>query len=159
MKFSKQLRACFSRTRRAVALCEGGPRIPLILGLAVVAVAPAFGQALTGTSLNVNSAGASTLTGTLTVSGASTFNNNLTITGWTDLLNNQFTLGASGTVFSNWLFTDNATDTLANVLNRGSASWLWAHGTTGAPVPAMRLDSNHQLLLFKMPPAPPPASR
>jgi hypothetical protein len=97
---------------------------------------PAIGQTLTGTTLNVTN-GPSTLTGATTLDGT------------LDVFNNQFSLGPSSTSFAAWLYTDNATNTLSEILNRSTASWLWATGTTAAPLSVMQLDSAHNLRLFQ----------
>lgn len=85
------------------------------------------------------------LAGNVTVTGGST-SGNLIITGTVDVNGNGVTFGTQDTSFgASLLYTDSNTDTLSFFLNRAPASWLWQHTT----IPAMRLDSNHKLLLYQ----------
>ena len=102
--------------------------LPLVLAVTVI------------THANQNLAGNVTVTG-----GAAT--GNLNVTGAIDSDGNTFTFGTQGTSFGGALiYLDNNTDTLAFSINRSPASWLWQHN---ASIPAMRLDSAHQLLLYQ----------
>lgn len=75
-----------------------------------------------------------------------TVNGNLEVTGTLDVRGNQVTLGTQGSgPGAGFFYFDANTDTLSIHLNRSVASWLWEHNTA---VPAMRLDSSHNLLLY-----------
>jgi len=74
---------------------------------------------------------------------------NLTVTGTTDSDGNTLTFGSQTSSYgAAFIYADASTDTLSQLLNRSVAAWLWAHGT-GTPIPAMRLDSAHQLVLYQ----------
>ena len=82
-----------------------------------------------------------------------TVNGNLTVTGWIgstgsiDSDANSLTFGTQGASFgAALLYQDASTDTFTFSANRTPASWLWQH-LTG--VAAMRLDANHQLVLYQ----------
>jgi hypothetical protein len=89
-----------------------------------------------------------TVTGNLTVTGT------IGAGGIIDSAANEFIFGTqSGSNAVSLLYTDasapaNSNDTLRFNLYRISASWLWSNGTSTL-VPAMRLDSNHQLILYQ----------
>jgi hypothetical protein len=128
--------------------------LPLTVVFGLTFAVPAFSQAVTGTSLSITGAGASTLSGTLSVTGATTLSNSLNVTGAIDSDNNQFTFGTQGASYGAGFFYNNDSmpggsfDTFKFLLNRSpAASWLWVSGTT--PVNVMRLDGNHQLALFQ----------
>lgn len=85
------------------------------------------------------------LAGNVTVTGGST-SGNLTVTGTVDVNGGGFTFGTQDSSFgAGLIYTDSNTDTLNFFLNRAPASWLWQHTT----IAAMRLDSNHKLLLYQ----------
>ena len=100
------------------------PRLALILGFAVVAAAPAL-------------VADQTITGNLTVTG------NMDSAGSMTSFGTQTTDPTIPGVI--WTYTNNSVDTFQSLVNRNPASWLWVHS---ASVPAMRLDSGHNLLLF-----------
>lgn len=96
------------------------------------------------------------LPGNVTVTDSGGGHNNLTVTGnlsvngWIDTDNNSFTFGtqAGGTYGAALLFADSATDSFGFNLNRSSGSWIWST-TNPSFVPAMRLTSAHQLVLYQ----------
>jgi hypothetical protein len=96
------------------------------------------------------------LAGNVTVTGGSS-TGNLIVTGSIDSDGNSFTFGPGASPSVNLTYADDslpagASDTLKFSLNRISASWLWAHATdvTNPTGKAMRLDSAHQLILYKV---------
>ena len=104
--------------------------LPLILGLTVTFSAYADQN----------------LAGNVTVTGGTT-SGNLNVTGAIDSDSNTFTFGTQGTSFGGaLLYQDNTIDTFTFSANRNPASWLWIHNTA---IPAMRLDSAHQLTLYQ----------
>jgi hypothetical protein len=86
------------------------------------------------------------LAGNVTITGGAS-TGNLAVTGAIDSDSNTFTFGTQGASFGAALqYQDNSTDTFTFSTNRNPASWLWVHSTA---VPAMRLDSAHQLILYQ----------
>ncbi len=79
--------------------------------------------------------------GKLNVTGA------LNVVGAIDSDSNTFTFGTQSTSYgAALLYLDNAVDTLSFSINRSPASWLFVHN---ANIAAMRLDSAHQLSLYR----------
>ena len=71
---------------------------------------------------------------------------NLSVTGAVDVDGNSSFFGTQGNSAGLSLtYADAANDTLTFFLNRSPASWLWAHS---AAIAAMRLTSNHELVLY-----------
>jgi len=133
MKSSNYLRACFSRTRRAVsarhstfakaaALCEGGPRLASILGLALTLT---LGTALPVAAQTVIAGGGNYISGTTFFLG--------THTGSTS----GFKL----------VYDDAASDALTFHTNR-LASWLWENFDGTTTWQSMRLDAANNLILY-----------
>src|SRR5690349_16005237 len=86
------------------------------------------------------------LAGNVTITGGAS-TGNLAVTGAIDSDSNTLTFGTQGTTFGAALLYQNAdADTFTFGINRTPGSWLWQHLTN---VSAMRLDSNHQLILYQ----------
>ena len=108
------------------------PRLSFILGLALLAVSVARAD--------------QSLAGNVTItSGPSA--GNLNVQGTIDNIGNSFVFGTQGSSYGGALLysPNTATDTFTFSINYSPASWLWVHN---ASVPAMRLDSGHNLLLY-----------
>ena len=77
-----------------------------------------------------------------------TVSGNLTVTGVASIQGNTTTFGTQGSSSAGlgMTYSDADVDTLTYYLNRNPASWLWAHAAT---IAAMRLTSNHELVLYK----------
>lgn len=114
---------------------------------------PAFGQNLSGTSLDVS--GTATIgtlaTGTATInlltSGTASFNE-LDITGVPDFQNNTLLFGTSGTNFALCFTYDDGTGGVGSSVTlrvtQPSAVWNWRRGTSAI---AMQLDASNRLIL------------
>ncbi len=71
---------------------------------------------------------------------------NLSVTGTVEVDGNSLFIGTQGSSPGlSITYADAASDTLTSFLNRNPASWLWAHS---ASIAAMRLTSNHELVLY-----------
>jgi hypothetical protein len=98
-----------------------------------------------------NVSGNQTVSGNQSVGGNQTITGTANVGGAIDSNANNFSFGTQSTDYGSlWTYTDNPADTLTNTLNRVSAGWLWRHiNSSAGTVPAMRLDSSHQLILYQ----------